>query len=42
MGRRARKQVYGWDGSEWDLTADTKFVWSGTGGLSASGWLLLL
>ena len=34
MGRRVRKKVYTYDGSEWDLTADLRFVYH--------NWLLLV
>ena len=46
QGRRVRKQVETYQGTypsgEWTVTAVRKFVWGGTGGSSASGWLMLL
>ncbi|GAG23747.1 unnamed protein product, partial [marine sediment metagenome] len=46
MGRRIEKKVYDWNdqAGDWEATPSLhrKFVWGGTGGSSASGWLLLL
>nr|CAI78890.1 hypothetical protein fc121 [uncultured bacterium] len=45
-GRRIEKKVYDWDdqAEQWEATPSLhrKFVWGGTGGSSASGWLMLL
>ena len=46
MGRRIEKKVYDWNdqAGDWEATPSLhrKFIWGGTGGSSASGWLLLL
>ena len=44
LSRRVERKVYTWMvmPPQWVLSEHRRFVWGGTGGSSASGWLLLM